>query len=61
MPLSYPTPGQAYVAFQVRLQPELKRRLVEYAWQSGQSQVGIVAQALEEYLARRESEPQGQS
>lgn len=56
MSLSYPARSQGYVAFQVRLIPDLKQRLVDYAWKSGQSQVAIVTQALEEYLARHQSQ-----
>jgi len=42
--------SRAYVSFQVRLVPELKERLMKYSLESGQSQVAIVHQALEQYL-----------
>ncbi|MBX5468023.1 MAG: ribbon-helix-helix domain-containing protein [Firmicutes bacterium] len=50
---------KAYVAFQVRLSPELKEKLVRRAFATGKSQVAIVKEALEQYfdhLAREHPE-----
>ncbi|MBX5467982.1 MAG: ribbon-helix-helix domain-containing protein [Firmicutes bacterium] len=41
---------KTYVAFQVRLPPELKEKLVRRALATGQSQVAIVKEALEQYF-----------
>lgn len=43
--------SRAYVAFQVRLTPELKERLMKRSFETGQSQVSIVNAALEHYFA----------
>jgi predicted transcriptional regulator len=48
---SYHGRSQAFVAFQVRLTPDLKRRLEELSYESGMSQVSIISKALEYYLA----------
>lgn len=42
---------RAYVAFQVRLVPELKERLMQRSFETGRSQVAIVNEALETYLS----------
>jgi predicted DNA-binding protein len=42
---------RAYVAFQVRLTPELKEKLMRRSFETGQSQVAIVNLALETYFA----------
>lgn len=47
---SYSKHPRAYVTFQVRLPPELKRQLEEYAFRTGQSQIAIVVAALEDYF-----------
>ena len=44
------TKPQAFVAFQVRVTPELKQQLTNYALQLGRSQVSIVTEALEDYF-----------
>ena len=43
--------SRAYVAFQVRLTPELKEKLMKRSYETGQSQVAIVNEALEHYFA----------
>jgi len=43
--------SRAYVAFQVRLTPELKEKLMKRSFETGQSQVAIVNAALEYYFA----------
>ena len=43
--------SRAYVAFQVRLTPELKEKLMKRSFETGQSQVAIVNEALENYFA----------
>jgi predicted DNA-binding protein len=43
--------SRAYVAFQVRLTPELKEKLMRRSFETGQSQVAIVNEALETYFA----------
>ncbi|MDA8193223.1 MAG: hypothetical protein M0Z53_04395 [Thermaerobacter sp.] len=43
--------SRAYVAFQVRLTPELKERLMRRSYETGLSQVAIVNAALEYYFA----------
>lgn len=47
---SYPKHPRAYVTFQIRLPPDLKRQLEEYAFRTGQSQISVVTTALEGYL-----------
>jgi hypothetical protein len=42
--------SRAYVAFQVRLTPELKEKLVKRSYETGLSQVAIVNAALEYYF-----------
>ncbi len=42
---------RAYVAFQVRLTPELKEKLMKWSFETGQSQVAIINAALEHYFA----------
>ena len=42
---------RAYVAFQVRVTPELKEQLMKRSFETGRSQVSIVNEALEYYLA----------
>lgn len=46
----YPKHSRAYVTFQMRLPPDLKRQLEEYAYRTNQSQIAVVTVALEEYL-----------
>lgn len=41
---------KAYVAFQVRLAPELKEKLMRRAYATGKSQVAIVNEALQQYF-----------
>lgn len=48
--------SRAYVAFQVRLTPELKERLMKRSYDTGMSQVSIVNAALEHYLEHVVSE-----
>lgn len=51
--------SKAYVAFQVRLAPELKDKLMRRSFKTGKSQVAIVNEALEQYfdfLARENPE-----
>lgn len=48
--------SRAYVAFQVRLTPELKEKLMRWSFETGQSQVAIVNEALETYFANVASE-----
>ena len=51
--------SKAYVAFQVRLAPELKEKLMRRAFATGKSQVAIVNEALQQYfdhLAREHPE-----
>lgn len=43
--------SRAYVSFQVRLSPEMKVRLEQRSFETGQSQVAIINAALEYYLA----------
>lgn len=52
----YPKHPRAYVTFQVRLPPDLKRQLEEYAYHTGQSQIAVVTAALEAYLPAVEEE-----
>ncbi|MCY0880791.1 MAG: hypothetical protein OWS74_02250 [Firmicutes bacterium] len=47
--------SRAYVAFQARLSPALKERLVRWSMDSGQSQGAIVNAALEYYLDQMEA------
>lgn len=47
---TFPGHPRAFVAFQVRITPELKQRLEEYAFKSRRSQVSIITEALETYL-----------
>ncbi|MCY0864492.1 MAG: hypothetical protein OWQ57_06055 [Sulfobacillus sp.] len=49
---TYPKRPRAYVTFQIRLPPDLKRSLEDYAFQTQQSQIAVVTAALEEYLHR---------
>ncbi|MCY0878781.1 MAG: hypothetical protein OWU84_07570 [Firmicutes bacterium] len=52
--------SRAYVAFQVRITPELKEKLMKRSFETGQSQVAIVNEALEYYFANvvpEKSEP----
>ncbi len=46
------------IAFQIRTPIELKRRLVEFAQETGQSQQAVITQALEDYL-REQAMPGG--
>jgi len=48
--------SRAYVAFQVRLTPELKDQLIRRSFETGQSQMAIVNKALEAYFANVASE-----
>lgn len=41
---------KAYVAFQVRISPELKERLARRSFETGVSQAAIVIAALQHYL-----------
>ncbi|MCY0899333.1 MAG: hypothetical protein OWU33_10445 [Firmicutes bacterium] len=50
--------SRAYVAFQVRLTPELKEKLLKRSLETGQSQVAIVNEALERYLAALDETPE---
>jgi predicted HicB family RNase H-like nuclease len=43
--------SRAHVTFQVRLPPELKEQLERRAFETGQSQVAIVHEALVQYFA----------
>ncbi|MCY0899331.1 MAG: hypothetical protein OWU33_10435 [Firmicutes bacterium] len=43
--------SRAYVAFQVRITPELKEKLMKRSFETGRSQVAIVNEALEYYFA----------
>ncbi len=43
--------SQAFVAFQVRLTPDMKERLQQRSYETGMSQVAIINAALEFYLA----------
>lgn len=47
---TYPKRPQAYVSFQVRLPPDLKRQLENYAFETEQSQLAVVTAALEDFL-----------
>ncbi|AEW05716.1 hypothetical protein Sulac_2243 [Sulfobacillus acidophilus DSM 10332] len=49
---TYPKRPRAYVTFQIRLPPDLKRQLEDYAFQTQQSQIAVVTAALEDYLRR---------
>ena len=49
--------ARPFVAFQVRLSPELKERLVQYAYRSGRSQIDVLTTALERYLAEVDPNP----
>ncbi len=51
---------RAYVAFQVRLTPELKEKLMKRSFETGRSQVAIVNDALESYLADVRPETEGE-
>ena len=51
--------SRAYVAFQVRLTPELKEKLMKRSFETGQSQVAIVNEALENYFANVAPENSG--
>lgn len=53
--------SKAYVAFQVRLTPEIKEKLAQRAYVTGQSQVGIVIEALQQYFHLLENEGQSVS
>ena len=52
---------RAYVSFQVRIAPELKQRLEEYAFRARRSQVSIITEALEVYLNNVVSQRPSQS
>ena len=43
--------ARAYVAFQVRVNPELKEKLMRRSFETGVSQREIVSEALKRYLA----------
>lgn len=47
--------ARAYVAFQVRIYPELKERLMRRSFETGVSQREIVSEALKRYLAKENS------
>lgn len=47
--------ARAYVAFQVRVYPELKERLMQRSMETGVSQREIVSEALKRYLAEASS------
>ncbi|MDA8205152.1 MAG: hypothetical protein M0Z36_03715 [Thermaerobacter sp.] len=53
---SGPPRSKAYTSFQVRLEPELKDKLMQQAYLTGQSQVAIVHEALQQYFLALEQE-----
>ncbi|OAT79905.1 ribbon-helix-helix protein, CopG family [Desulfotomaculum copahuensis] len=51
--------ARAYVAFQVRVYPELKERLMQRSMETGLSQREIVADALKSYLQKADESGAG--